>query len=92
MSGYRLTYKLTMWKPKIHASKFVEIFINTILFIKIIAFSLEFVPLHNKKKLPAITFPKQIITLQSCMVVFHSIFCIYHGPPLYYLHGKKLRK
>ena len=26
------------------------------------------------------------------MVVFHSIYSIWHGPPLSYLHGKKLRK
>ena len=26
------------------------------------------------------------------MVVFHSIFSIWHGPSLSYLHGKKLKK
>ena len=32
------------------------------------------------------------ITLFSCMIVFHSVFNIWHRPPLPYLHGKKLRK
>ena len=32
------------------------------------------------------------ITLFTCIVVFHSIFSIQHGPPLFYLHGKKLKK
>ena len=31
-------------------------------------------------------------TLFDCMVAFHSIFSIGHGPPLSYLHGKKFRK
>ena len=31
-----------------------------------------------------------IITLFNCMVVFHSIFSIWHGQPLSYLHGKNL--
>ena len=31
------------------------------------------------------------ITLISCMVVFHFIFNISHGPPVSYLHVKKLR-
>ena len=30
------------------------------------------------------------ITLFNCMVVFRSIFSSWHGPPLYYLHGKNL--
>ena len=30
------------------------------------------------------------ITLLSCMVVLPSIFSIGHGPPLSYLHGKKM--
>ena len=29
-------------------------------------------------------------TLFSYMVVFHAIYSIWHGPPLSYLHGKKL--
>jgi hypothetical protein len=31
------------------------------------------------------------ITLFDCIVVFHSIFSIWHGLPLSYLHKKKLR-
>ena len=30
------------------------------------------------------------ITLLNCVVVFHSIFSIWHGPPLSYLHERNL--
>ena len=30
--------------------------------------------------------------LLNCMIVFHSVCSIGHGPPLSYLQGKKLRK
>ena len=33
-----------------------------------------------------------IITLFICMVVIYSIFRLWHGPPLSYLHGKKTLK
>ena len=33
-----------------------------------------------------------VTTLFSCMVVFYSIFSIWHGAPRSYLHGKKHRK
>jgi hypothetical protein len=59
MRGERLTYRLTMCSAKIYTLKFVAISIFMNFFFKIIAFSLESVPLYKT----IITPPKQMQTL-----------------------------
>ena len=58
MHGYELTYRLTTCNPKIYALKFVTISISVV-FSKIITFSLEYVPLYKT----IITPPKQMQAL-----------------------------
>ena len=48
MSGYRLTYRSTMYNPKLYTLKFVAIFIFAIIQKEKFAFALESASLHKK--------------------------------------------
>ena len=59
MSGYGLTYRLTMCNPKIYALKVSTIIIFMIFLLKIIAYSLEFVSLYKGYNSPLLLLIKR---------------------------------